>query len=458
MGHGSPLSQRVSGRAHRKFQWVGVKTMTVFPLRLYGLVDCNSFFVSCEKLFRPDLADKPVVVLSNNDGVIVSRSPEAKKLGIPMGEAYYKIKRLAESGLVKVFSSNYRLYGDLSHRVMRLLHRWTPSVEIYSIDEAFLDFTGLGYDRTSIDTLLHEIVTTVRKWIGIPVSIGLGQTMTLSKVANDIAKKGNGVCNLLDADRRRAALANMEIGDVWGIGRRLTPKMIKLGIRTAWDLASIDPLWMRREFSIVQEQLVRELNGECCLDLAEVQPPRKSIQVSRSFHDATDDYRLIAEAVSTFAAKACEKARSDGTVASAIHVHINTSYHSGNYISDGRASGFDIPTAHTPDVIRTALGLLKSIYRQGVMYKKASVMLLDMKDADAVRSQGFLFDMDSKSPEDKRRGDRLMISVDRINETFGKGTLFFGAQGTEQTWRGASDHCSPSYTVSWNELPVARAR
>lgn len=432
--------------------------MTLLPMRLYGLVDCNSFFASCEKLFRPDLADKAVVVLSNNDGVIVSRSPEAKKLGIPMGEPYYKIKRLAESGQVKVFSSNYRLYGDLSHRVMRLLHEWTPFVEVYSIDEAFLNFTGLGHDRASIDALLDEIVTTIKKGVGIPVSIGLGSTMTLSKVANDIAKKRNGICNLLDPADRRAALADLPIGDVWGIGRRLAPRMIKLGIRTVRDLAELDPLRVRREFSVVRERLVRELNGECCIDLAEVQPPRKSIQVSRSFHDATDDVLVLTEAVSTFAARACEKARSEGTVASAVSVHLNTSYHSGNYVSDGCTRTFALPTAHTPDVIRTVRDMLRSIYRQGPMYKKASVMLLDMKDAGAVRSRKLLFDPDDKSAEDRNREDRLMVSLDRVNATFGKGSLFFGSQGTERSWQGASDHCSPDYTGNWGEIPVVKAK
>jgi DNA polymerase V len=257
--------------------------------RLYGLLDCNAFFASCEKLFRPDLKDKAVVVLSNNDGVVVARSPEAKQLGIPMGEPYFKIKRLDESGQVIVFSSNFRLYGDMSNRVMKTLQRWTPNVEVYSIDEAFLDFTGLDIDVNSIDSLLQEITTTVKKWTGIPVSLGLAPTMTLAKVANDLAKKRNGTCSLLDQETRAFALAGMEVGDVWGIGRRLAPKMLRLGIKTAKDLAALDPVWVRKQFTIVQEQLVRELNGERCLDITTIPTPRKNIQVSRSFGEATDD-------------------------------------------------------------------------------------------------------------------------------------------------------------------------
>ncbi|HBT77803.1 MAG TPA: hypothetical protein DEB39_12975, partial [Planctomycetaceae bacterium] len=212
--------------------------MSVRPMRLYGLLDCNSFFASCEKLFRPDLANKPVVVLSNNDGCVVARSPEAKRLGIPMGEPYFRIKRLCEHGDINVFSSNFRLYGDLSNRIMRLVSRWTPFVEVYSIDEAFLDFTGSGLRDTDILPRLEEIVATVRKWVGIPVSIGLGPTKTLAKVANDIAKKRDGIRVLLDAAERHEALARLEIGDVWGVGRRLAPKMRRLGIRTGADLAA----------------------------------------------------------------------------------------------------------------------------------------------------------------------------------------------------------------------------
>jgi DNA polymerase V len=427
--------------------------------RLYGLLDCNSFFASCEKLFRPDLRDKPVVVLSNNDGVVVARSPEAKLLGIPMGEAYYKIKHLAERNRVIVFSSNYRLYGDMSNRVMKTLQRWTPNIEIYSIDEAFLDFTGLDIGN-SVDAFLHEVTATVKKWTGIPVSLGLAPTMTLAKVANDVAKKRGGTCSLIDPEARALALADLAIGDVWGIGRRLAPKMSRLGIRTAKDLAAIDPAWVRKNFTIVQEQLVRELNGECCLDMATVPAPRKNIQVSRSFPAATDDYRQIAEAVSSFAARACEKARSEGTVASAVYVHLNTSWYKrdNSYVSEGKTWGLTFPTSSTPEIIRTALGLLREVYRDGLPYKKASVMLLDLQNVAAVKSQGILFDPDDRNPNDRDRDDRLMGSVDQINRALGRGTLFFGSQGIERQWRGASNHCSPNYTLHFADLPVAKAK
>ena len=425
--------------------------------RLIGLLDCNSFFVSCEKLFRPDLKDKAVVVLSNNDGVVVSRSPEAKKL-VPMGEAHYKIKHLAVRGQIIVFSSNYRLYGDMSNRVMKTLQQWTPHVEIYSIDEAFLDLTQCH--NTSVDSLMKKIVSTVTQWTGIPVSLGVGSTMTLAKVANDLAKKSGGTCALLDPSVREQCLADMEIGDVWGIGRRLAPRLIRWGIRTAKDLASVDPLWMRKNFTVVQERLVRELNGEPCLDLTEVTPPRKNIQVSRSFSKATDDYRSLAEAVSTFAARACEKARSEGTVAAAVYVHINTSYYKkdGSYVSEGKMRGFNVPTSNSPEVIRTALALLRELYREGTLYKRASVMLLNLQDAQTVKSQGTLFDMGGKNTEDQKRDEALMETIDQINRSFGRGTMTFGSQGIEQKWRGASEHCSPNYTLHFAELPVVKAK
>lgn len=435
-----------------------ILAMAANPFPIYGLLDCNSFFASCEKLFRPDLADRPVVVLSNNDGVVVARSPEAKKLGVGMGEPYFKIKRLVEHGGLTVFSSNFRLYGEMSLRVMQMLYRWTPLVDIYSIDEAFLDFSDIGLKLEELDALLEEIVISIKRWTGIQVSLGLGPTMTLAKVANDIAKKNRGTCNLFHRENRQKTLARLEIGDVWGIGRRLAPKMRRLGIRTAADLAAVDPLWIRKKFSVVQEQLVRELGGECRLDMSSIPLPRKSIQVSRSFQEATDDLQTLSEAVATFAARACEKARSEGTVASAVSIHLYTSRYNGNYLSDGRVKGFDSETVHSPDVIRISLELLRALYRSGPMYKKAMVMLLDLRDAAAAKSQGLLFDCDGKTADERQRDDRLMVSVDQINRSLGKGKLFFGSQGTEKHWCAASEHSSPDYMVRWSELPIVKAK
>lgn len=428
----------------------------------WALVDCNSFFVSCEKLFRPDLVGKAVVVLSNNDGCVVSRSAEAKALGIPMGEAFFKIKDLIRFGKVIVFSSNFELYGNMSARVMRRLAHWTPHVEVYSIDEAFLDLTGLIPDGCESDPAAAEIARSVHKSTGIPVSLGLGPNRTLAKVANDMAKKGlgsfPGVGSLLDPSVRRELLAGIGIEDIWGVGRRLAPKMRRLGLRTGADLTATDPLWMRRRFSVVQERLVRELNGENCMGPDEMPEARKSIQVSRTFRDATDSFQDLSEAVSTFAVRAAEKSRAQRTVASGIYVHLNTSRFGNRYLSEGRATGFPIATAESVELIHTAQKLLRELYRSGPMYKKATVILLDLKDAEAVRSQGTLFPLDDRSPEDRQKRERLMESIDSINGQMGRDTLFFGSQGFRRDWRGASEHKSPAYMSQWDELPVAKAK
>jgi len=459
---------------------------------MLALVDCNSFFASCEKVFRPDLANAAVVVLSNNDGVVVARSPEAKKLGIPMGEAYFKIKRFAEHGAVKVFSSNFYLYADLSWRVMKTLEQWTPFVEIYSIDEAFLDFTGIPTDdlysnRLEIPeagygspiaqgvcarpkatahtgcgiALGHRMISMVKQWTGIPVSVGFAPTKTLCKVANETAKsRGTGVCDLMDETARIAALKAFDVGEVWGVGRRLVPQFRRLGIRTAYDLSRVDPVWMRKNYSISQEMTVRELRGEVCYGTHETPEPKKSIQVSRSFGDATDRLEDLEEAVATFAAKAAEKARSQGSVASAIHVHVNTSrFRQGkeDYYSQGLMTGFAVPTSSSLEIIETALATLRKIYRPGKQYKKASVILLELKDAGVAGSQGFLFETDEHRDAERRESEqKLMETLDLINRRCGKGAIFFGAEGIEKDWRPRHDTVSPCYTTCLNELPKVK--
>jgi DNA polymerase V len=426
---------------------------------MLALVDCNSFFASCETVFRPDLRRKAVVVLSNNDGIVVARSPEAKRLGIPMGEAAFKIKRFVDSGVVKVFSSNYRLYSDMSWRVMKTLEQWTPNIEIYSVDEAFLDFTGARIN--SPDALGHEIITTVRQWTGIPTSIGFAPTKTLCKVANETVKsRGTGVCSLMDENARIAALKQFEIGEVWGVGRRLAPRFQRLGLKTAYDLSQVAPRWIRKNFSIVQEQTVRELCGEPCFDLDNAPEPKKSIQVSRSFGEVTERLEDLEEAIAAFAAQAAEKARAQGSAASAVYVHINTSWYkkdSTGYYSQGMMTGFSVPTASTMEIISAALETLKKIYKPNRQYKKATVILHELRNADAVQSQGFLFEKNEDRNAERRATERkVMETLDRINVQHGKGTLFFCAEGIKKEWRSRQDVISPCYTTCLNELPVVR--
>jgi DNA polymerase V len=376
-----------------------------------------------------------------------------------MGEAAFKIKRFVDSGAVKVFSSNYRLYSDMSWRVMKTLEQWTPNIEVYSVDEAFLDLDGTRVDNPV--ALGREIITTIKQWTGIPVSIGFAPTKTLCKVANETAKsKGTGICSLVDENARIAALKQFEIGEVWGVGRRLTPRFQRLGLKTAYDLSQVEPQWIRKNFSIVQEQTVRELCGEPCFELDDAPEPKKSIQVSRSFGEATERLEDLEEAVATFAARAAEKARAQGSVASAIYVHINTSWYkkdNAGYYSQGMMTGFRVPTASTMEIIGVALDSLRKIYKPNRQYKKATVILHELRNADAVQSQGFLFEKNEDRNADRRAMERKMMeTLDRINHQHGKGTLFFGAEGIKKDWRSRQDVVSPCYTTCLNELPVVR--
>jgi DNA polymerase V len=445
-------------------------------MRIFGLLDCNSFYASCEQVFRPHLQGRAVVVLSNNDGCVVARTAEAKKLGIPMGEPYFRIRRLAEAGELTVFSSNYMFYGDMSRRVMQALKHWTPRIEIYSIDEAFLEFTGIAdIDRLPPDlpggveaareAFLQSMVRTIRQWTGIPVSLGIGPTKTLAKAANRVAKSnGRGTCSLMDPAVRREHLQNFPIGDVWGVGHRLRRRFERLGLRTALDLAETEPWWMRKHCSIVQEKMVRELRGEPCLEWEETPPPRKNIQVSRSFGERTDDRDALRQALASFATRGAEKLRAQEGLASAVYVHMNTNRFMTEQpsYSNGIAMGFGIPTDSTRKIISRALEGFERIYRKGYAIQKAGVMLLDIQPRGGVRPQQYLFDPEEEGPKGEmeqrqRTEDRLMRTLDQVNDLLGPGTLFFAAEGVERSWKPSAAFRSPCFTTRWEDLPVVRA-
>ena len=425
--------------------------------RSFVLVDCNSFFASCEKVFRPDLADKPVVVLSSNDGCVVARSKEAKAIGIPMGEPYFKIKHLLEGNRVAVFSSNFGLYSDMSRRVMRTLEQFAPEMEVYSVDEAFLDVTGVAIEN--LERFMTEIAVTVKKWTGIPVSVGMGPTKTLAKVANDVAKKSDsGTCHLFEADQRETILHAMDVGDVWGVGRRLVVPLKKLGIRTAWDLATRDPIWVRHNFSVIQEKMVRELCGEACYDLDNMPMARKSIQVSRSFGEPVTDLETLCEAVSSFAANAAVSLRKENSVASAVYVHVNTNrFHKEDYYSNGVTVPLALPSSSTPELIAAAVYGVKQIFAEEKQYKRAGVILMEIRDADAAKAQKTLFNLDdTKTDQQRETEQKLMKTLDRINRNMGRGTLFFAAEGIEQTWRPAANQKSRLFTTVKEDFPTAK--
>ncbi|MBN1256510.1 MAG: Y-family DNA polymerase [Planctomycetes bacterium] len=422
-------------------------------MRVFGLVDCNSFYASCEKVFQPRLAERPVVVLSNNDGCVVTRSREAKALGIKMGTPFFKVEKLCRERGVAVFSSNYTLYGDLSQRVMECLRQWSHHIEIYSIDEAFLDFRGIK--GASSLAFGENVIQTVQKWTGVPVSLGIGSTKTLAKIANSIAKKlGRGVYSLADRADHEECFKRLQVEELWGISSGWGRRLNKQGIYTAHDLVNADLELCRRRFSIVLERLVRELRGEVCLELEESLEAKQNIQVSRSFGHLVTDLKELEEAVANYAARAGEKLRRQQSVARGIYVYIRTNrFRDDPQYANASAGGLLPATSQNDELIRQALDCLHRIYRPGYLYKKAGVLLMDITSQRAADAQRDLFGLG----EARKRGDSLMKTLDRVNSIMGRDTLYYAAQGITRPWKMRREKRSPRYTTRWDELPVARA-
>lgn len=419
--------------------------------KTFALVDCNNFYVSCERVFAPALWGKPVIVLSNNDGCVVSRSSEAKALGIPMGAPVFKYRELIERAGVEMFASNFTLYGDMSSRIMAVLARFSPELEIYSIDEAFLAFDGAQADLTAHTVKIRE---AVRQWTGIPVSIGLAPTKTLAKVANHIAKKNpehGGVFNLCEAGERDAVLAKVEVGEVWGIGRRYAEFLESRGIKTALALKDMPHDWIKRNLTIAGLATARELAGESCFEAEESPDSRKSVTCSRSFRDEVVNLEELERLVASFAARAAEKLREDKLSAWQLQVYIMSNRFKADHYANVQAVTLPAPTSYTPELITAALGGLKKIYRSDYGYKKAGVVLNHLV------------------PEDKRqlnlfvggnvvKRERAMKALDRINQDWGRQTAYLAAEG-----RAATDFTkletslrSQRFTTDWNELLTIR--
>lgn len=423
------------------------------PRPVFALVDVNNFYVSCERVFDPRLLGKPVIVLSNNDGCAVSRSNEAKALGIKMGAPWFQIRDLAQQYNVMALSSNYTLYGDMSRRVMTLLADMAPRQEIYSIDECFLDLTGfrdcVGYGQS--------IRYRVRRWTGLPVCVGIASTKTLAKLANHCAKKRpgfDGVCDFADLpkDDFERLLTDLPVSEVWGIGRKLSAHLALMGIETVRDLRDADVPTIRQRFGVVVERTVRELRGESCLELEELQPVRQGITTSRSFgHEVTriDEAR---EAVSSYAATAAQKLRQDGSEASAILVFARTNPFRKHLPQINRQTlvSFGTPTDDTIALSRYAMQGLKRIWVDGYRYHKAGVMLSGLTPKN--RHQASLFE----NPFETAKRDRLNSTMDRLNQRYGRGTLALAGAGIQKEWKLKSERLTPAYTTRWDELPVAR--
>jgi len=415
-----------------------------------ALVDCNSFYVSCERLFNPKIRKKPVVVLSNNDGCIVSRSNEAKALGIKMGEPYFKAKNIILKNNVHVFSSNYSLYGDLSRRVMRTLKRFNSDIEVYSIDEAFIDLSNFVDDE--VESIAQEIRATVLKWTGIPTSIGIAKTKTLSKVANYIAKKKqSGVTNFIGIENIDPLLEKVNINDVWGVGKQLTKFYHKNGIYNAKQLKNKSNTWIKKSSNVLGSRTAMELRGISCIDIEKTKSKRKSCVVSRSFGERIEKYQELKEAVAGYCLNASEKIRSESLAAKSITVFIRTSpfQSSFGYYSNSKTIDFPIKTNDSIEIVKTALAALENIFKNGYRYQKAGVLLSGLSESTNNKN---LF-----SSEKDNKISNLMKSIDNTNYRYGRSTLSLASAGVQKRWSSKRQHYSRIDTADFHCLPTIRA-
>ena len=414
---------------------------------MIGLVDCNSCFASCEQIFRPDLRNRPVVVLSNNDGCVVARSKEAKALGIPDLHAYFKIKHLLKRHGVAVFSANFPLYGEISRRVMDTLRQFSPDIEVYSIDEMFLDMTGIDKELVQYG---QQMKRTVWRHVRMPVSVGIAPSKTLAKLANHGAKtipKCEGVCVLDTPEKWRWLQRRLPVTKVWGIGSRTGRRLARMNIHSVWDLASSSPKALRRQFNVNVERTIKELNGIPCIALEEAPPNKQQIYCTRSFGEKPADLQPLLEAVSLYASRAAEKLRRQHFFAHTLHVFLHTSPHQPNYYSNSTVAQLPYPTDDTRVIVATAKQALKRIYRAGHDYLKAGVGLINISARQYHQSDIF-------HGQQSLSSDALVKTLDAVNRRYGGGTVFVAATGTQKPWRMRQQYRSPAYVYRWSELPV----
>lgn len=421
------------------------------------LVDCNNFYVSCERVFRPDLNDKPVMVLSNNDGCVVARSQQVKDLGIKMGVPLFQVQHLVNQHQIQLFSSNYTLYADMSARVMSLLEEFTPRMEVYSIDEAFLDLTGVYPCYQDPMAYGQRIRKTIARQTGIPVCVGMGPTKTLAKLANFAAKKwkqAGGVLDLTDPIRREKLMKIVPVDEVWGIGRQTTKRLNQLGIQTVWDLAIQSPKTIQAQFNVVVARTVMELNGTACLDLEDVAADKQQIVCSRSFSRKLTELEELSRALSEYCTRAAEKLRRQQSVTGCVSVFIRTNPFAVQEPQYQRAATvkLDAATQDTRTIIRVALSSLKAIYKPGFGYQKCGVQLSAIRPA-ASPSQFDLFDLSCEgAPPDNAI---LMQTLDTINRRFPK-AVTIASSGFDNSWKPKAERISQRYTTDWRELVIVR--
>ncbi|MDI1362692.1 Y-family DNA polymerase [Methylotenera sp.] len=421
--------------------------------RNIALIDVNNFYVSCERVFNPKLVGKPVVVLSNNDGCAVARSNEVKALGVGMGAPWFKFKDLAKQHGIIGLSSNYALYADMSNRVMSILREYSPDQEVYSIDESFLDLTG--FQSRDLVQYGQDMRKRILKWTGLPVCVGIGSTKTLSKLANHCAKKRpvfNSVCNFntMSPKDLEDLLGQVEVGEIWGVGRKLAPKLQALGFNTVLDLKRANPERLRQQFSVVMEKTIRELNGTVCIELEEISPAKKQIISSRSFGYPVRDYNSLAESITLYMSRAAEKLRKQQSFAGSVYVYIRTSPFKPDdpFYSNGLTIPLSSPTNDTMQLVNVVLWGLKQIYKPNYNYAKAGVMLGEIVQEEGVQTD--LFSQIQTSP----KSTALMTAMDNINLKMGKESIKLASEGFKRPWKMKQENKSPSYTTRWEDNPT----
>ena len=411
---------------------------------MIAIVDCNNLYCSCERVFNPTFENRPVVVLSNNDGIIIARSNEAKDLGIRMGEPVFKVRELLIKNNVAVFSSNYTLYGDMSRRVMNILSEMSPNIEIYSVDEAFLDFSG--FEKYNITDYSLEIKQKIRQWTGIPVSVGVAETKTLAKIASRIAKKNpsfNGVFVIDKESVRIDSLHKTSIEDVWGIGRRLSAMLHACGIHTALDFANTDPKWVKQRMTITGLRTWNELNGESCIELETVESRKKSIVTSRTFGEYITEKAILSEALANFAVKCAYKLRKQKSCARELVIFIKTNHLKAGIEQYYGTQIMELPVATNSsiEIIKYVNMLLERIYKPGLLYNKAGVIVQNIVSEDCV--QGNLFDT-----IDRPKHNKLMKVIDNYNDYIGREKIRIMAQGFSRKWHLKNEHISKCFSTN----------
>jgi len=417
---------------------------------IIALIDCNSFYVSCERLFNPKIIDKPVVVLSNNDGCVISRSSEAKQIGIKMGEPYFKVKDLVKKNRVHIFSSNYALYGDISRRVMKILRDFSDKMEVYSIDEAFLSLSFVEDQR--LEEYGKEIRERILKWTGIPTSVGIANTKTLSKVANYIAKKNKTGVKVLNKDKDiDEELKKFYISNVWGVGKQLSKLYIKNNIDTAYKLKNISNTWVKKSTNVLGAKTVMELRGIPCVSLETLETKRKSCCVSRSFGKKVESIDKLKESIATHCLTAAEKIRGDDQVTKLITVFIRTSPFDRykEYYSNSKTIDLPIASNNSIELINAATEALKTIYKYGYFYQKSGIILSQLTDA---KKEEF----NLLAPLLETKSKVLMKAIDQTNIKYGRNSISIAQAGTGSSWKMRREHFSKIDTASFNNLPILK--